>query len=211
MAADNEMADDMQPHDTRVVVWDVPATIECGEAFSVTVGVKCSSACRPDGWTVEVRDHEGTTLASATTSSEPWPETAGLHYAHVELRAPDTEGLRTWDVRAPVNALDMPHAEGVARFGVRAVPTPACLVTVVAVDLESQTPVEGAKVVAHPYKTFTDQHGIATVRVPQGEYRLFVSGKNYLPFRRDCDVKADVTIRADLTVDRELSDADIWT
>jgi hypothetical protein len=65
-------------------------------------------------------------------------------------------------------------------------------------------------VVVHPYKTLTDEHGMAQVRVPAGAYTLFVSGKQYFPFRRDCDVKADITIRADLAVDRELSDADIW-
>ena len=211
MPEDDETPGEIQPHQTRVVVWDVPATIECGETVSVKVGVKCSSECRPDGWTIEVRDHDGKKRASATTSSEPWPDTAGLHYAHVELSAPDTEGLYTWEARAPMNALDIPHVAGVARFGVRVVPTPACLLTVVAVDAESQTPVEGAKVVVHPYKTFTDEHGVATVRVPEGEYRLFVSGKKFFPFRSDCNVKADVTIRADLAVDRELSDADIWS
>ena len=210
MAEDDELTGEIQPHGTRVVVWDVPATIECGETFSVKVGVKCSSECRPDGWTVAVRDHDGKQRASGTTSSEPWPDTAGLHYAQVELSAPDTEGLYTWEAAAPVNALDIPHAEGVARFGVRAVPTPECLLTVVAVDVENQTPVEGAKVVAHPYKTSTDEHGVAKVRVPRGEYRLFVSGKKYFPYRSDCDVKADLTIKADLSIDRELSDADIW-
>jgi hypothetical protein len=210
MADDDETTAERQPHDTRVVVWDVPATIECGETFTVKVGIKCSSACRPDGWTVEVRDHDGTPRASATTGRDPWPDTAGLHYAQVELSAPDTEGLYTWEATAPATALDIPHAEGVARFGVRAVPTPECLLTVVAVDADRQTPVEGAKVVVHPYKTLTDEHGMAQVRVPAGAYTLFVSGKQYFPFRRDCDVKADITIRADLAVDRELSDADIW-
>jgi hypothetical protein len=64
--------------------------------------------------------------------------------------------------------------------------------------------------VLHPYKTFTDERGVAEVRVPQGEYRVFVSGKKYFPFRSECDIKADVTLRAELFVDRELSDADIW-
>ena len=49
MAEDDELTGEIQPHGTRVVVWDVPATIECGETFSVKVGVKCSSECRPDG------------------------------------------------------------------------------------------------------------------------------------------------------------------
>ncbi len=52
---------------------------------------------------------------------------------------------------------------------------------------------------------------MAEVRVPKGEYRLFVSGKNYFPFRSDSEVLSDMTIRAELAVDRELSDADVWS
>jgi hypothetical protein len=211
MADDDEGTEEMQPHGTQVIVWDVPATIECGETFSVKVGVKCSSECRPEGWTVEVLDNGGNRQASAATSGEPWPDTAGLHYAEVELSAPDKEGLYAWEARAPVDDLDIPHDRSVISFGVRVVSTPECLLTVVAVDLESQTPVEGAKVVVHPYKTLTDERGVAEVRVPQGEYRVFVSGKTYFPFRSDCDVKKDVTIRAELALDREVSDADIWS
>jgi hypothetical protein len=211
MAKDDDTTRAIKPHDTRVVVWDEPSTIECGEKFSVKLGIKCSSECQTGGWAVEVRDHDGKKRATAAMSNEPWPGTVGLHYAEVELSAPDTEGLHTWEAKAPVDALDIPHAEGLARFGVRAVPTPECLLTVVAVDVESQAPVEGAKVVLHPYKTFTDERGVAGVRVPQGEYRLFVSGKKYFPFRSECDIKADVTIRAELALDRELSDADIWS
>ena len=124
MTEDDELTGEHQPHDTRIVVWDVPATVECGETFKVTVGVKCASGCRPDGWTVEVRDHDGSTLASAATSSEPWPDTAGLHHARLELSAPDTEGIHAWEARVPVDGLDVPHAAGVARFRVRAVPAP---------------------------------------------------------------------------------------
>ena len=36
----------VKPHSTRVVVWDAPSTIECGEKFSVKLGIKCSSECR---------------------------------------------------------------------------------------------------------------------------------------------------------------------
>ena len=201
----------VKPHSTRVVVWDVPSTIESGETFSVKLGVNCSSECRPDGWTAEVRDQDGGRRATVTFGGEPWPGTSALYYAEVELSAPDTDGLHTWEARALADGLHLPHAEAVASFGVRVVPAPECLLMVVAVDMESQTPVKGAKVVVHPYKTFTDERGVAEVRVPKGEYRLFVSGKKYFPFRSDGEMKADVTIRAELVVDRELSDADIWT
>ncbi len=103
------------------------------------------------------------------------------------------------------------HAGGRARFGVRVVSAPECRVTVVALDAESRTPVEGARVVAHPYRAVTDARGMAELQVPAGQYRLFVSGKGCIPFRFDGAVTADTTIRAELEPDRELSDADIWS
>ena len=201
----------VRPHSTRVVVWDAPSAIECGEQFSVTLGVKCSSECRPDGWAVEVRDHDGKKQATATLSDDPWPDTAALYYTQVDLSAPDTEGLYAWEAKAPATGLGLPHAECIASFGVRVVPTPECLLTVLAIDVESQTPVRRAKVVVHPYTAFTDERGVAEVRVPKGEYRLFVSGRNYFPFRSDGEVKTDVTIRAELALDLGLSDADVWS
>ena len=201
----------VKPHSTRVVVWDAPSAIECGKKFSIKFGVKCSSECRPDGWALEIHDHDGKKLARATLSDDAWPDTAALYYKEVELTAPDTEGLYAWEAKAPAAGLDIPHTECVASFSVRVVPTPECVLTVEAIDMESQTPVKGAKVVVHPYRAFTDECGVAEVRVPKGEYRLFVSGKNYFPFRSDCEVKTDITIRAELALDLGPSDADVWS
>ncbi len=83
--------------------------------------------------------------------------------------------------------------------------------TVVAIDRESQAPVAGATVVVHPYRAWTDERGVAEIRVPKGRFRLFVSGKSYFPFRRDGKVEADTMIEAELTVDSGLSDADLWS
>ena len=124
------------PHSTSVVVWDAPSTVECGETFSVKLGVKCSAECRPDGWTVEVLDHDGTVRATAAPSDEPWRGTTALYFAEVELSAPDTDGLYSWEAKALgaglVDDLDVPHAERIVPFGVRVVPTPECVLTVVA-------------------------------------------------------------------------------
>ena len=84
----------------RVVVWDVPAAIERGGRFNVRIGIACSSARRPDGWRVEVRDHEGGSRATATVGEEPWPCTDALYHAEVALVAPEAEGLYTWEVAA---------------------------------------------------------------------------------------------------------------
>ena len=201
----------VEPHSTHIVVWDAPSAIECGKKFSIKFGVKCSCECPADGWVLEVRDTDGNKLASATLSDEVWPDTATLYYTDVELTAPDSEGLHAWEAKVPVTDQDIPHGECVASFNVRVVATPECVLTVEAIDRETKSPVEGARVVVHPYRTFTDEHGLAQVRVPKGEYRLFVSGKNYFPFRSDNEVKADMTVRAELTLDQELSDEDVYT
>ncbi len=228
------------PNAARVVVWDVPAAIERGKRFTVRLGVTCSSGRRPDGWRVEVRDHEGRSRARAALGEEPWPGTDALYPAEVALVAPEAEGFYTWEAAAVTDAASAtgdrwetggPAAPGVAetggaaapggvadghtgalvRFGVRVVSAPACRLTVVAVDAESGRPVEGARVVAHPYRSVTDERGMAELEVPAGEYRLFVSGKGSIPFRFDGAVTTDRTIRAELAQDVELSDADIWS
>ena len=201
----------VNPHATRVVVWDAPPTVECGKRFGIKLGVKCLSGCRPNGWAVDVRDHQGKRQATATLSDTPWPGTAKLYYAEVNLTAPEAEGLFSWEARAPRSGAEFPHAEGTARFGVRVVPPPECRVTVVAVDAEHHMPVRGAKVVMHPYRTVTDERGVAEIRVPKGAYRLFVSGPNHVPFRRDGEMTTDLTIRAELVLDLGISDADIWS
>jgi len=200
-----------RPHDTRVVVWDKPAVVERGKRFAVRVGAACSSKCAPAGWRVEVRDHEGERRATATLGDDPWPGTDALHHAEVALVAPDVEGLHTWEAAASTEGLEVAHTGGRVRFGVRVVSAPACRLTVVAVDAESGRPVEGARVVAHPYRSVTDERGVAELEVPAGQYRLFVSGKGSIPFRFDGAVTTDRTIRAELAQDVELSDADIWS
>ena len=200
-----------EPHAARVVVWDTPPAIECGKRFAVRLGVACSGKRSAAGWTVEVHDHDGEQRATATVGDDPWPGTDALHHAQVELDAPDSEGLYAWKAVAPANNASAAHTGGSASFPVRVVAAPACLLTVVATDAESRSPVEGARVVAHPYRTVTDERGVAQLRIPAGEYRLFVSGKGYVPFRFDGAVETDTTIRAELSQDVELSDADIWS
>ena len=200
-----------EPHDLRIVVWDTPPAVERGKRFAVRLGVACSAKCRTAGWAVEVRDHEGEQRAAATAGDDPWPGTDALYHAEVALEAPEIEGLYAWKAVTPANEADGSHTGGNASFHVRVVATPACLLTVVARDAESRAAVEGARVVAHPYRAVTDERGVAQLEVPAGEYRLFVSGKGYIPFRFDGDVKTDTTIRAELSQDVELSDADIWS
>ena len=201
----------VHPHETSIVVWDVPPTIVAGERFAIKVGVKCSSACRPTGWLAEIRDHDGCVAATATLSDEPWRGTGALRYAEVQLQAPCEQGLYRWKAAAPGADLTIPHTVQSMEFGVRTVPPPEFRVRIEVLDKESQAPISGAKVVVHPYRTFTDGEGVAEIRVPKGDYTILVSGKKHIPFRTSGLVTEDMTVRAELALDVGLSEAEIWS
>lgn len=204
-------------HNRSIVVWDVPGAVRCGAAFSFKAGIKCSVDCPSAGWALEIRNHEGETVATQPVGAKPWPGTAALFPAEFELRSPAGVGVFVWQVVSPalaeeqVDGVVAEHTETAASFNVRTVPEAECRLTVLAVDRAAQQPVAGLKVVAHPYRTTTDRCGIAELRLPKGHYRLFVSGKNFFPLRLDGELHADQEIRAELEIDREPTDAELWS
>ncbi len=205
----------MEPHATRIVVWDTPPAIECGAAFRLKVGVKCAAECAAAARQVEIHDADGRTIASAAVGDVPWAGTNALYYAELELRAPATQGLYAWEARAAAvhdeGTSGVMHPAATVTFQIRTVPAPDCVLTVIAVDARSGAPVPGARVVVHPYRAMTDAQGVAELKVPRGAYRLFVSGRDRFPFRGDGEVGGDITIRAELDVDVGPSDAELWS
>lgn len=205
----------MEPHATRIVVWDVPTAVECGDAFKLKVGVKCAAECGGAARRVEIRSASGELLASGIVGNEPLPGTSALHYAELELAAPAVVGLHALDV-CTAEVVDtatgrVTHAAAQVNFSVRSIPPPDCLLTVLAVDARSRAPVPGAKVVVHPFHARTNLDGVAELRVPKGAYRLFVTGRDRFPFRADGRMDGDVTIRAELDADFGPSDAELWS
>jgi hypothetical protein len=205
----------MDPHTTRIVVWDAPPAVECGSAFKLKVGVKCSAECGGAARRVEIPDSQGEVIGSAVVGDVPLAGTAALHYAEVELEAPNAEGLHACQART-AQVLDtasgrVTHTGASADFHIRCVPRPDCLLTVLAIDARSRLPIPGAKVVVHPYHARTNLEGIAELRVPKGAYRLFVTGRDRFPFRADGQIDGDFTIRAELDADFGPSDAELWS
>jgi hypothetical protein len=198
-----------EPHSTRPGVWGVPSAIDSGATFRFKVGVSCAHGCRAEDWLVEIRDGDGRSLANASLGDTPWPGTAALYYAELEIRAPTADGLYEWEAYV-ARATAPSHPASSVRFYVRVVPTAQCRLKVVAVDAQSQMPVQDARVVAHPYRASTGEDGVAELRVPKGEYRVFVSGRRYLPFRSDGEIDTDTTIRAELDADVGPTDAELW-
>jgi hypothetical protein len=205
----------MEPHATRIVVWDVPSAVECGTAFTLKVGVKCAVECGGAARRIEISNEHGRGVAAATVGDVPFAGTSALYFAELELRAPVIEGLHDWEARV-ADVVDVAtgrvtHTAAAAPVHVRAVPQPECLIRVVAIDGRSRLPITGAKVVVHPYRALTNAEGVAEFRVPKGAYRLFVTGRDRFPFRSDGEISADVTIRAELDEDLGPSDAELWS
>jgi hypothetical protein len=188
----------VEPHAVNVVAWDVPSAIVVGEKFRIKVGIKCDHECDLANTDFGVYDQEGTQVAAGTLPVERWPGTTGLHVAEVALEAPAAEGLYTWSVKSSSTTA---HAEESVSFGVRVVANPEYLVTVQTVDGIDQTPLSGARVVMHPYRAVTDEHGIAKVRVAKGPYKLFVSQTRYVTFGLPVEVEGDMTAKAELYVE----------
>ena len=205
----------MDPHGTRIVVWDTPPAVECGAAFKLKVGVKCAAECGGAARRVEILDERGAVIGSAVVGDVPLAGTAALHYAELELSAPAAEGLHACQARC-AEVVDtasgrVTHTGASADFKLRCVRRPDCMLTVVAIDARSRLPVPGARVVVHPYHARTNLEGVAELRVPKGAYRLFVTGRDRFPFRVDGHVDGDFTIRAELDADFGPSDAELWS
>lgn len=198
-------------HKRHVVVWDVPAAIGCGERFSIRVGVKCPSGCPASGAEFEVFDSQRKAIAKASVGTDPATGTESLFAADVDLTAPDRVGQYLWEVRF-AETLDrgVAHASVAAGFSVRTVPGADYRLVVIAIDRATQKPVEGARVVVHPFRSRTDDQGKAELDLPKGTYRVFVSGHDYIPFRADGELVADTAIRAELDRDLPPGDAELW-
>lgn len=205
----------MQPHATRIVVWDMPPAVECGAPFRVKVGVKCAEQCGAAPRGVEIRNERGDVVGTGVVGDVPAAGTAALYYADVELHGPAAEGLHGWEARVAelvdVATGSVTHTAASVPFRVRAVRAPECLLKVIAVDARSKLPIPGARVVVHPYRTLTNSDGVAEIRLPKGAYRLFVTGRDRFPFRSDGEISGDVTIQAELDEDLGPSDAELWS
>lgn len=207
----------VKPHATRIVVWDVPSAALIGEKFRLKVGIKCSGGCRLEGREFAILDNAGAQAATGKVGGDPWPGSTALHFAEVEVEGSVTEGPTRWEARVAAAAIkvrgsdaEIPHEAGSSTFGVRFVPSPQSLVRVRVIDREKQTPLKGASVVMHPYRTVTDDTGRAEMRVANGPYLLMVSKSKYFARSLSLEVTEDVTTTAELDLEPELDPGDIY-
>jgi hypothetical protein len=192
---------DITPHAAQLTVWDVPSATVAGERFRVAVGVRCSAGCDLSGQSLGLFDQKGAAVGTARLGREVWPGADALYFSEVEAQAPLAPGSHRWEIRTGDWFSKLPHAAGSLPMTVRVVRRPDCEVTVKVVDRESQAPIQGARVVMHPYRAVTDEGGIAKVKVTRGAYDILVSGSKYVPVCTSVEVTADLITSAELDAD----------
>ena len=197
-----------EPHAAELTVWDVPSATVAGERFRVMVGARCPAGCDLGGQAVGIFDQEGARVGTVKLGRDVWPGTEALYVAEVQASAPPAAGSHPWEVKTADWDTEVPHSAGSFPVTVRVVSPPDCVVTVRAVDRESQAPIRGARVVMHPYRAVTDESGIAQVRVAKGQYDILVSGARHMPVCTSVEVTADVATRAELEADQPWTSPD---
>ncbi len=196
----------VKPHAIRVLAWDIPTAVVIGERFAIKIGIKCSNECEIGNPGIgiedfEIYDHGDVAVATGKVSGELWPGTTGLYFTEVELNAPATPGLYNWSVKSPGTGVEIPHSEGTKNIGLRVVNPAEYLVSIETIDKESQTPLQGVRVVMHPYSGVSDENGMAQLRVAKGAYQLFVAQTRYLTLGQPVEVSADMSVRAELDLE----------
>jgi hypothetical protein len=185
-------------HTTSMAVWDTPTPIVVNTKFKLKVGVKCSADCNLADQTIEIYDQEGGKVATEKLGGVPWSAARALYWAEVGLVAPGTEGLYSWTAKFPKPDLELPHKGSSHTFGFATVRQPEHVLTVEVIDKDTGTPIKKAYVMIHPYRGATDEHGVVRMRMPKGDYKLYVSKVNKLTFQTTVKVTGDIAIKAEL-------------
>jgi hypothetical protein len=187
-------------HEISLAVWDVPSPVIAGRRTTIRVGVTCPEGCNLSGTAVDVHNDTGEHVGAGTLRSEPWPATAALYWAELDLVAPE----RTGELSLCISATPMlPHddATSIVRCVVSA--PPEHRVTLHVIDKTSGAPLANVDVRVGRFRAATDQAGIAPVDVPGGPYQVGTWKNGYEMASTAVVVAADATIDLELTTARE--------
>lgn len=199
------------PHSTSLAVWDIPSPVIRGARFEIKIGGKCSASCRLAGSTLVVRDEAGIVVRKAALGDETLPETTGLYWTSLVLRAPNRLKLNAWSACFSPRGVKLAHAETISRFSFVTVAKPEHAVFVKVLNNETKAPIANAQVRLGLYRAVTNESGTARINVTSGDYPLVVTRAGYEMPERNIHVSKDV--RVSVTA-QELPEEDpfaLWT
>jgi len=181
------------PHATSLAVWISGSPVK-GSAFHATVGVKCASGCSLAGQMIEILDEHGEEVARARLEDAPRPGTSSLYAADLTLSAPERAGVFARSARFSSTTLELSHEATSAPFTFRCLEPPDHTVTV-RVGFDGIDPrKEGIEVRIGPYVAFTDERGVAKVRVSSGAHELTFWRADLEPTSTRLEVTGDAVV-----------------
>ncbi len=199
------------PHATSLAVWDVPSPVVRGAWFEVKVGGKCSASCRLDGRTVEICDEADRVVGRAVLRDTTLPETMGLYWTSVSLKAPRKIKLNAWTARFLPVERKPAHGGSLTHFSFVTVAEPENSVFVKVVDKKTKTPIANAQVRLGIYRAITNEKGAAKIMIPSGEFSLIVTRAGYEMPERRIAVSKDVRVRIPAQKLPEEDPFAVWT
>jgi hypothetical protein len=186
-----------QPLRTSLAVWAVPSPVIVGAPFSVTVGAKSSGGCPLAGARVAILDQAGDPVGEGTLGEAPWPGTEALYWTEIAHNAPSENGFFSWSAAFAADGVALPHLGATAAFSFAAVKRPErCLTVKVLAD---DAPVEKVELALGPYRTATDQDGVAVIAAPAGAYELVAWHAEYEPLVQPIEIAQDCAVAIMLT------------
>jgi hypothetical protein len=192
-----------------LAVWDVPLAVAAGEPFAVKVGAKSSSASALHNRVVDVLDQSGARAASGPLGDVPWPGTAALYWAEVELQAPLVPGLATFIARFDAAELDPPFRSATSPFTVSVVGRPEHILTVTVAA--NGVPVEEAHIRLGALHALTDAAGRAEIKLAKGRYELSVYKAGFETEPVPLVIEADATVAIEARAQRADDPDAFWT
>jgi hypothetical protein len=182
-------------HEISLAVWDLPSPVVVGRRPGLKVGLSCRSACDLSGATVDVYNDAGEHIGTGRLGSAPWPETAALYWAELDLVAPEREGDMSLDVRATPT---LPHAEATSVVTLVVSRQPEHRVTLHVIDKTSRAPLAGVELRLGRFRMATDNQGTAHVEVPGGSHEVGTWKNGYEMLTRTLDITGDLTLHLEL-------------
>jgi hypothetical protein len=182
-------------HDTSLGAWDTPSpAILKGVFWSLS---QMFHGLQPGG-NIEIQDHQGRSWRQGLES--PWPGSQGLYWKEVSFQAPRQEGYYSWKAQFREPRQAIPHQGAVLSFGFQTTRSPEYRLSIEVADSETQIPIGDAFVAANTFRTYTDAHGRAILKITGGAYEIYVWRHGYVAWETTLEVSADTEIQAKLSV-----------
>jgi hypothetical protein len=182
-------------HIVSLAVWDLTTPV-VGRRARLKVGFSCSSGCDLARSRVDVYNQEGARVGGGMLGSEPWPATAALYWAELDVAPPEIEGDQSWSVHATTTEPTHDEVTSTVRF-VASRP-PEHRVTLEVIDKDNGVPIPGVELRLGRFRGATNDVGIAHIEVPGGAYEIGSWKLGYELISQTVHIAGDTTIYLEL-------------